>query len=207
MEVAKINATVRQETGKRAVARLRTEGRVPGVMYGQGSQNARFTLDVLELQAHLRQHHRVFKVKLDGAEQAAYLQDVQYDCLTDEPLHVDFKRIDLNKPIDLVVEIVLLGHPVGLGKGGVLIRDRMEIEVSALPNAIPENLPIKIDHLDIGGRVLAKDLQLPAGVTLRLAPESTICHVTEARVEAASATPGEAAEPAKAADEKKDDKS
>lgn len=213
MEVAKIKAAVRPESGKRAIARLRAQGRVPGVMYGLGSQNECFTIDVLELQAHLRQHHRVYKVSLGAAEQAAYLQEVQLDCLTDEPLHVDFKRIDLDKPIDLVVEVVLLGYPVGLSKGGVLIRDRMEIEVSALPTAIPNNLPVKVDHLDIGNRLLAKELELPQGVSLRLSPETTICHVIEAKVvvetpaPAAEAAAPAAAEPAKGEKaEKADDK-
>jgi len=213
MEVAKISAKVRQETGKRAIARLRADGRVPGVIYGLGSPNQSFTLDILDLQAHLRQHHRVYEVRLDGTGQPAYLQEVQLDCLTDEPMHVDFKRIDLSKPMDLVVEVVLLGHPVGLSKGGVLIRDRMEIEVSALPTAIPENLPAKIDHLEIGGRLLAKEIELPPGVSLRLSPEATVCHVVEAKVEVEAPAPAaEAAvapaEPAKVekAEDKKEDK-
>jgi large subunit ribosomal protein L25 len=197
MEVAQITATVRQETGSKANARLRREGRVPGVMYGLSGSNERFTLDILDLQSHLRHHHRVYKVKLGKDEQAAYLQDVQYDCLTDEPLHVDFKRIDLTKPMDLVVEVQFVGHPVGIGKGGVLIRDHSEIQISALPTAIPENVPVKVDHLDIGGKIFAKELKLPAGVTLRVSPEMVICHVVEAKVEEvaapAAATPAEGA--------------
>src|SRR5690606_20038941 len=183
MEVATIKAAVREQTGKRLNARLRAEGRVPGVMYGLGSPNQNFTVDILELQSHLRRHHRIYQVELDGKRHAAYLQDVQFDCLTDEPLHVDFKRIDLDKPIDLVVEVQLIGHPVGLGKGGVLMRDHLEIEVSALPTSIPENLPVKIDHLDVGEKLFAKDLPLPPGVSLRVSPDLVICHVVEARVE------------------------
>lgn len=215
MEVAKITATVRQKIGKHANVRLRAEGRVPGIMYGLGAGNESFTLDVLDLQSHLRRHHRVFQVKLGKEEQAVYLQDVHFDCLTDEPLHVDFKRIDLTKPMDLVVQVAFLGHPVGIGKGGVLIRDHSQIQISALPTAIPENLPIKVDHLDIGGKVLAKEFKLPPGVTLRVSPETVIAHVVEAKVEvveapAAAAVPAEGAaaapvgEPVKA--EKPEDK-
>ena len=220
MEVAKITATVREKTGKKTTRAMRYAGRVPGVMYGLGSANASFSLDVLDLQSHLRHHHRVYQVKLGKDEHAAYLQDVHYDCLTDEPLHVDFKRIDLTKPMDLVVEVNFVGHPIGIGKGGVLIRDHSQIQISALPTAIPENLPVKVDHLEIGGKVLAKELKLPAGVTLRVSPEMVICHVVEAKVEvveapAAGAVPAEgaaaapaagaAAAPAAKADEKKDD--
>lgn len=208
MEVAKIKAKSRQEKGKKAIARLRAEGRVPGVMYGLGSANESFTVDLLELQAHLRHHHRVYQVGLGAQDQAAYLQDVQIDCLTDEPLHVDFKRIDLDKPIDLVVEVAFLGHPVGLGKGGVLLRDRMEVEISAKPTAIPDNLPVKIEHLDIGNRLVAREIPLPEGVTLKTPPETTICHVVEAKVEVAApaAEAPAAAAPAEAGKEKEDEK-
>ncbi len=195
MEVAKITATVRQQTGKRVNARLRTEGRVPGIMYGLGVANEGFTLDVLDLQSHLRRHHRVYKVKLGNEEQAVYLQDVHYDCLTDEPLHIDFKRIDLTKPMDLVVEVDFKGHPVGISKGGVLIRDHSQIQISALPTAIPENLPVNVEHMNIGDRVLAKELILPAGVTLRVSPEMVVCHVVEAKIEVV-AEPAEGAAPA-----------
>jgi large subunit ribosomal protein L25 len=210
MEVAKIRASVRREKGKRAVARLRADGRVPGVIYGLGSDNQSFTVDLLDLLAHLRHHHRVYQVDLGSGEQAAYLQDVQYDCLTDEPLHVDFKRIDLDQPIDLVVEVHFIGHPVGLGKGGMLVRDRMQVEITAKPTAIPENLPVKIDHLEIGSKLVASEITLPEGVTLKIPPEATICHVIEAKIAEAPAAPA-AAEPAagdaaKAGEAKADDK-
>ena len=198
MEVAKISATARQQTGKRVNARLRAEGRVPGVMYGLSNPNQSFSLDVLELQNHLRQHHRIYKVSLGREEHAAYLQDVQLDCITDEPMHVDFMRIDLNKPMDLRVEVSLVGHPIGLSKGGVLIRDNMEIEISALPTAIPENLPVKIDRLEIGDKLYAKELALPEGVSLRVSPDLLICHVVEARIEVAP-EPAAAAAPAEGA--------
>lgn len=214
MEVAKIKATVRNEQGKRAVAHLRAEGRVPGVMYGLGSENETFSLDVLELQAHLRHHHRVYQVKLGASEQAAYLQDVQFDCLTDEPLHVDFKRIDLDKPIELVVEVKLVGHPIGLSKGGVLIRDNMEIEITAKPTAIPDNLPVKISHLEIGDKLLVNELELPPGVSLRMPLDTLVCHVVEAKVEApaeptadaAAEGEGATAEDAKESEEKSEKK-
>lgn len=215
MQVANIKAAARAESGKKATRKLRAQGRVPGVMYGLGGQNQSFTVDVADLQSHLRHHHRIYKVKLGKDEQAAYLQDVQWDCLTDEPLHVDFRRIDLNQPMDVVVEVALVGHPIGASKGGVLLRDHMEIGIKALPTAIPDNLPVKVEHLDIGGKIFAKDLPLPAGVTLNVSPDMVICRVVEAKIEvaapAAEAAPAAAAAAAPAAaaaapkaDEKKD---
>jgi large subunit ribosomal protein L25 len=100
-----------------------------------------------------------------------------------------------------------------LSKGGVLIRDHMEIEISAKPTAIPENLPVKIAHLDIGDRLLLNEIALPDGVTLSMDPDTVVCHVVEAKAaevpEATAATPaeGEAVPAAKAeeSDKGKDD--
>ena len=196
MEVATIKASKRSEKGSNRVAAIRQEGRVPAVMYGGGGAVENLTLGERDLERHLRQHHRVYKVDVDGKTEPAYLQDVQWDCLTDRPLHVDLKRIDLNKPIQLNVEIVFLGHAAGLSQGGKFVRDTSEVGVSCLPAAIPEHIEVPIAHLEIGMKVVASDLKLPAGVTLDVPPDTGICHVTFETVteEPEEAIEGEAAE-------------
>ena len=186
MEVANIRAERRSSVGKHKVAKLRAEGFVPAVIYGEGQQPTSLTLVRNDLEAHLRHHHRVFDVEVEGERQPAYLQDVQWDCLTDAPLHVDFKRIRLDQEIEVEVELAFIGHPVGAGKGGSLVRDHQSITVRCLPTNVPESVEVNVLPLDIGQEILARDLPLAEGVTLVLDPETVVCHVVQATVAAAA---------------------
>lgn len=183
MELTKIQAEPRSAVGSNQVARLRADGKVPAVIYGGGGENVPVALSGRELERHLRAHHRVFSLQLGDREETTYLQDVQYDVLTDRPMHLDFKRIDLTKPIHVTVEIVYLGHPVGLGKGGRLVKDMNDVPILCLPTAIPETIELTINDLDLGQKILAKDLPLPQGATLDVDPETLVCHLV---VEAAA---------------------
>lgn len=188
MQVARLKAEPRTAIGRNQVAHLRKEGWTPAVVYGDDKGPQPISISEWELEQHIKQHHKVYRLDIDGSQQDAYLQEIQFDALTDRPRHVDFKRIDLSKPIEVEVEVHLLGHPVGLGKGGVLIKDHQQVTIRCLPTAIPEEIEITITDLDLDQAVHAKDLPLPQGVELVVPPEMVICHVAKLVV-AQTATP------------------
>lgn len=206
MQVATMKAERRTANGRNQVAHLRKEGWVPAVVYGGSEPPMSISISEWEMEQHVKSHHRVFRIEVDGQRQDAYLQDIQWNALTDRASHVDFKRIDLSKPIELEVEVTLLGHPVGLSKGGVLLKDHNTIKISCLPTAIPETIEVTIAHLDVDMALTAKELELPAGVSLAVSPDLVLCHVAKLVVQAApaaepapeaGATPPPAAPPAK----------
>ncbi len=80
-------------------------------------------------------------------------------------------------PVD--VELTFLGVPAGQSKGGVMVKDNQRISVLALPSAIPHEIEVKVAALDLGQEILAKDIQMPEGVTLAVDPETPICHMPE----------------------------
>lgn len=180
MEVANISAKKRSSIGKHKVAHLRTAGFIPAVIYGEGGEPTSLTLARQDLEAHLRHHHRVYEVDVEGDRQSAYLQDVQWDCLTDVPLHVDFKRIRLDQEIEVEVELTFLGHPAGASKGGTLVRDHQTVTVRCLPTKVPETIEVNVSPLEIGDEILARDLVTTEGVTVTLEPEAVVCHVMQA---------------------------
>lgn len=196
MEVANIPAKKRSSTGKHRVAHLRAEGFVPAVIYGEGGEPTSLTLVRKDLEAHLRHHHRVFEVEVDGERQAAYLQDVQWDCLTDVPVHVDFKRIRLDQDIEVEVDLSFIGHPAGASKGGILVRDHQSVTVRCLPTRVPETIEVNVSKLDIGAELRVSDLVPGEGIVVTLPPATVICHVMQAAAVAepteAPATEGEA---------------
>lgn len=205
MEVAKIKVEPRAEHGRRRVNQLRAAGKIPAVIYGLHAEPVAVAISEHEFEGHLRHHHRVFESSLGGKQEALILHEVHWESMTDRPLHVDFKRIDLNKPVEVPVEFTFLGHPIGLAKGGRLVVDHNQIQLRCLPAAIPETIEVNVEPLDLHAGLTAKDITLPAGVELAVAPETPICHVailvTQALPEApvAEAAPAEGAEGAAAA--------
>ncbi|HLQ37012.1 MAG TPA: 50S ribosomal protein L25 [Planctomycetota bacterium] len=179
MEVARLKAERRTALGRNQVAQLRKQGWLPAVVYGEGGEPQSIAISEWELEQHVKAHHKVFHLEVDGKRQDAYLQEIQWHAISDRPSHADFRRIDLTKPIELEVEVAFLGHPVGIGKGGVLIKDHPKLMVRCLPTAIPENLPASIAALDMDEGLLAKDVKLPEGVLLAVSPETVVCHVAK----------------------------
>ena len=177
MEVATIKADPRSELGSNKVAYLRGDGRIPGVVYGGGADAQSISVDAQEMAGHLRRHLKVYKLDMAGGEQPTYLKDVQWDAITDRPLHLDFQRIDMSKPIRLTVELHFIGHPVGASKGGALVKDRTVLDLDCRPDAIPEFIEVNVAPLDLGDKIQAKDLELPEGCQLTLSPEAGICRV------------------------------
>ncbi len=182
MEVARMKAERRSALGRNQVAKIRAEGWLPAVVYGEGKEPVSIQISEWELEQHVKAHHKVFELDIAGTSEAAYLQEISWKATTDRPLHADFLRIDLNKPIEAEVEVELVGYPVGVGKGGALAKDHLAVTIKALPTQIPEALTIDISKLEIDDAVRAKDLPLPDGVELAVDPDLLICHVTHAVV-------------------------
>jgi large subunit ribosomal protein L25 len=195
MKVAKLKGERRTALGRNQVNHLRAQGWLPAVVYGDNKESMSIAISEWELEQHIKHHHKVFQLEIDGTSQAAFLQDIQWDVLTDHPRHVDFKRVDLNKPIAVEIEATFIGYPVGGGKGGTLIKDHARFMVNCLPTAIPEVFEVDVTKLDLDQSILAKDLVLPEGVTLAVSGETVICHVAKLTgpAEAAPAPAGEAA--------------
>jgi large subunit ribosomal protein L25 len=196
MEVTRLKAERRTALGRNHLRHLRREGWLPAVLYGgEDPQPVALSVSEWEMEQHVHHHHRVYQIEVEGGRQDAYLQDVQYDPLTDRMLHVDFKRIDLTVPIETEVEIEFVGHPVGAGKGGALIKDYTALPVKCLPTRIPERIQVIVAPLDMDQSLLAREVEMPPGVTLLLEPDEVVCHVAEMVVHAPPATVAESVEP------------
>lgn len=196
MQVARMKAERRTALGRNRTKALRAEGWLPAVVYGEGQEALSISISEWELEQHIKAHHRVFQLDIAGQAQAAFLQEVAWQATTDRPLHADFKRIDLNKPIEADVEVAFLGYAVGLSKGGTLVKDHQTVKVRCLPTAIPDKIEHDISKLEIDDYLNAGQLVLPAGVTLVTAPTTPVCHVAKIVVQevaAPAAAPAEGA--------------
>ena len=179
MEVATINVESREANGTNEVRKLRDTGKIPMVLYGGGQDAVSLQAEYNQVKPLLEHHLRVFQLNMGKKQQASYLQHVQWDCLTDEPLHLDFQRIEMNVPLKMDVELVLLGHAKGIAKGGRMIRDVQYMPLACLPAHVPEQLEHKIGEMECGEKIFAKDIELPEGCELDMPGDRLIIHLTD----------------------------
>jgi large subunit ribosomal protein L25 len=199
MELMKVAATRRTESGKSAARRLRGAEQIPAVAYGD--KNPALSLAVspkrlLDVLATAHGRNTVIEIDVDGAEKfPALLCDYQYHPISRSLLHADFLKIALDAPVDVDIPFEITGKSKGVVAGGTLHVVFRKLPVRCLPEQIPVKVSYDVTELELDGHVAAKDLPLPEGVALRLAPNQTVLAVVseKERGEEEAAAPGAAA--------------
>lgn len=181
---------------------LRRSGKVPGVIYGPGMDG---TIQVaVERRALERTYIRIglstlLTVDLDGDAHHVMINEVQQDPITRAPLHVDFFRPNLLKPMEAAVPVVLRGEPRLAGV--MLSQSTTDVMVRALPSDIPLHIDYDISDVTLASAVIrAGDLTLPKGVTLVTDPDQAIASIQAVGGEADADETAEAPEAATAGD-------
>jgi large subunit ribosomal protein L25 len=202
---SKLEVISRSAKGSRAARRLRRTGRIPGVLYGRGSEPVSFDVDARELRLALASSGAVVDVSVDGAKPTpAVLKEAQRDPVRGRTTHVDLLRVRLDQPIHAVVPLELAGvdDTAGVKQGGILEQLVRELNIEALPTAIPESIVHEVGEMEIGDTLTLASVSAPGGVTLLDDPETVIVTVLaprlqaelEAEIEGETELVGEAAE-------------
>jgi large subunit ribosomal protein L25 len=168
-EVLQIEALPRERVGKGGSRALRREGRVPGVLYGEGADPVLFSVDAAPLRKAFAGGHfmnTLCELAIGGETVRVLPKEVQTDPVKDLPIHVDFLRIGRGARITLTIPVDFVGEDrsPGLKRGGVLNIVRREIEVVCPADAIPEALVLDLSGADIGDSLHFSDVQVPDGV-------------------------------------------
>ncbi|HEY3960252.1 MAG TPA: 50S ribosomal protein L25 [Solirubrobacteraceae bacterium] len=173
----KLDVKTRSGEGSRAARRLRRSGRVPGVLYGGGGEPVGFDADARELRHALAGVGAVLDLSLDGKKATpVVLKEAQRDPVRGDTVHVDLLRVNLDVAIHAVVPLELTGgdDSPGAKEGGVLEQITRELNVEALPTAIPESIVHSVEEMQIGETILLSALEVPEGVTLLDDLEETV---------------------------------
>jgi large subunit ribosomal protein L25 len=158
-----INATVRKEVGKKAHT-LRYAGNVPGIFYGHGKKNIPVTLAEHALKPlYKTSAANIINLKLDdGSTFKCILKDIDFDPLTEKPVHFDLFGINENEALVIEVPVVLTGGvPSGVKEGGILQHILHRVKVSCLPKYIPEHIEIDVANLGINKSIHVADISVP----------------------------------------------
>ncbi|MGQ0479695.1 MAG: 50S ribosomal protein L25/general stress protein Ctc [Pseudonocardia sp.] len=179
MAEVRITAEQRTEFGKGAARRTRRAGQIPAVLYGHGSEPVHLALPALEFARALREHGRnaVLTLALGTGPQLALPKTVVTHPIRNYIEHVDL--LVIKKGEKVVVEVAV--HIEGEAESGSMVYQEMDrIEVEADPMSIPESITVSVEGAEIGTQVLAGQIELPDGVSLRTDPEYLVAIVAAA---------------------------
>jgi len=225
MKIA-VTAYPRTKQGTSASRRLRTSGRVPGIIYGADKPVQKIELDQAALLRHLKLevfHASVLDLTVDGVTEPALLRDFQLHPFRPIALHVDFQRVDKNKKIHMKVPLHFINADICVGVkvgGGVVQHIINDLEILCLPDDLPEYIEVDVKDLQLAHSMHVNDLAFPKGVepiprwkkenpgvvTVQLPKEAPaeevvagapVTEITGQKPEEAAAAAGDKKEPAK----------
>jgi large subunit ribosomal protein L25 len=195
-----LEAQPREAGTKNDARRVRREGKIPAVVYGAGKDALTVSVDPRQVSRILHSetgHNTVFDLAMDGERTKAMIVDWQYEPIKGSLLHIDLKRIAMDKKLTVNVPIELVGEPAGVKQqGGILEQITREVEVECLPGDIPNEIELNVSELVFGTVLRISDLPKNDKVKYLSDPEQPVAHIItikEEEVPAADAVAGEAA--------------
>src|SRR3989344_1551207 len=182
-----LQAEKRDILGKK-LASKRSEGKLPVVIYGRKKKPASFFVDTKEFKKifHEAGESTIVTLKTADGDKNTLIHDIQFNPLTEEPIHVDFYVVEKDKKVEVPVPIVFTGESSAVKElSAVLVKVMHELEIEALPSDLPHEISIDISVLKaIGDKIHVSDIKMPTGVTSLNDPEEVVALVEEAREEA-----------------------
>ncbi|MDT9692133.1 50S ribosomal protein L25/general stress protein Ctc [Streptomyces sp. P9(2023)] len=198
MSEIKLATETRTDFGKGAARRVRRENKVPGVLYGHGTEPVHVTLPGHELLLALRTPNVLLSLDIEGKNELAIPKAVQRDAIKGSLVHVDLILVKRGEKVTVEVVIETEGE---LAPGTFLVENVLNtLSVETEATHIPESVTVSIQGLEAGASILAKDIALPKGTTLVTDADAVAIQILAAQAEepAAEGAEGEATEGAEA---------
>jgi ribosomal protein L25, Ctc-form len=210
MAQSTLTVAKRKRIGKGGARKIRKEGSIPAVIYGRETEPIPLTINPVDLKKALSTEageNTLLELHIQDGENGgeitklAILRDIQYNYLTNRPIHFDFLEVLLKEKITVRVPVRIVGKAEGVKEGGILEEILREIEVECFPNQIPNAFEVDVSKLGIGDSIHIGDLAVSEGVAVLHDPEDTIVTIIAPKEEVAE-VPAEAAAETAEAEEK-----
>ncbi len=194
-----LEAQPRKAGNKNEARRVRRGGKVPGVLYGAGKDALSVSLDPRQVARILHSqtgHNTIFDLALDGGERSkAMIVDWQYEPIKGALLHIDLKRIAMDRKLKVEVPIILKGEAAGVKQqGGILEQILREVEIECLPADIPSSIEVDVSELVMGKVLRVSDLPHNEKLTFLTDENQPVAHVVSVKEEVAATPEATAAE-------------
>jgi large subunit ribosomal protein L25 len=160
MKTVEIKGYKRETTGKKNSRKLRSEENVPCVLYG-GEGPIHFYASSKDFKKLLYTPNvYLINVDIEGTVYKSIIQDAQFHAVEDQVLHVDFLQVSESKPIKIEIPVNVQGYAEGMRKGGKMKLNLRRLKVKALPQNLPDVIPVNIDALDVGQSIKVGELKM-----------------------------------------------
>ena len=164
-----IKATKRSTVSTGQINKLRSEGFIPAVLYGGKKNNINISLKKLHLKDIIKTEtfmSKVFDLDIDGNPEKVLPREIAYDPVSDEPIHIDFVRIEKGSTITLEIPVKFINSEKspGLKKGGVLNVVRRKVELRCPSENIPDEIIVDLENIEINTSLKISSVKLPENV-------------------------------------------
>jgi large subunit ribosomal protein L25 len=179
-----LKAETRARTGSGLLKQMRREGWLPSVIYGRGTENMNLKVDAknfADVLAKSSSENIIVNLEVAGeGTRLAFLQAVQHDPLSGAALHADFRAIDENTEITAHIPAHLNGEAPGVKAGGVVEQYVHAIEITCIPNDLPETIELDVTGLQLGDSLHLGDITYPKGVRPTQGDDVVVVHIGRA---------------------------
>lgn len=159
MKTITIEGNLRTDFGKSATRQLRSQGQVPGVIYG-GAQEINFYAPAAAFKHFVyTPSFQIAEVKLDGKTYRTILKDLQFDKVSDVLIHIDLLELVEDKKVIATIPLNFTGTSTGVKQGGRFIAKFKSLKVKTLPKYLKEQIEVPIDTLEINGNIRVEDVK------------------------------------------------
>ncbi|ATL47381.1 50S ribosomal protein L25 [Chitinophaga caeni] len=161
MNTVTIEGQLRSDLGKKATRQLRSEEKVPCVIYG-GADSISFSAPIAVLKPLVyTSRFQLAEIKLDGKVYKCVVKDLQFDKVTDELAHIDFMELVDDKKVIVSIPVKLVGQSVGVKAGGRLVVKMKTVKVKSLPKDLVEHLEVSVENLELNENIRVEDIEAP----------------------------------------------
>lgn len=194
MKTITIEGQLRSETGKKATRQLRSEGNVPGVIYGGPQEISFYAPEAAFYNLVYTPEFQLAELKVGDKSYRCVLKDLQFDPISDKLIHIDLLELSENKKVTVNLPIHYVGQPVGVKAGGRLVVKMKSLKVKTLPKYLQEQIDVNIDDLELNKNIRVEDVKVQH-LEIMNSPRIPIASVVTTRVllkEEPAATPAAA---------------
>lgn len=153
---------VKRETGKKAAKQVRSENKIPSVLYGSAIESVPLEIEYSDFYHYYKEslgHQSFIFLQIGKKEHRCLVRDMQIDPITREIVHVDFQVVTAGQKLDLEVPVVTLGDAPGIKEGGILEAGIRDLQIRCLPKDLLDVIEIDVSELQIGDSVHIEDIQ------------------------------------------------
>ena len=187
MKTIVLKGDARKDTGKKATKALRSEGKVPCVVYGKSGNSHFGVYEYYFKNLVYTPNTYLVQLNLESGKKLAKLQDIQFHPVSEAIIHADFMEVDLGIPLTISIPVNVVGNAPGVRAGGRLMIKIKKLVVKGMVKDIPDSIEINVDKLEIGQNIRVGDIKLN-GLELLDTKANSVVSVTATRASISAAT-------------------